>query len=53
MDKNISFTLKVWRQKGPKAKGTFLFFKEEANSILNEYPKIAQKLIKAYQNQKF
>ena len=20
MDKNISFTLKVWRQKGPKAK---------------------------------
>ena len=21
MDKNISFTLKVWRQKGPKAKG--------------------------------
>ena len=23
MDKNISFTLKVWRQKGPKAKGAF------------------------------
>ena len=23
MDKNISFTLKVWRQKGPKAKGSF------------------------------
>ena len=23
MDKNISFTLKVWRQKGPKAKGFF------------------------------
>ena len=21
MDKNISFTLKVWRQKGPKDKG--------------------------------
>ena len=24
MDKNISFTLKVWRQKGPKDKGHFL-----------------------------
>ena len=23
MDKNISFTLKVWRQKSPKAKGAF------------------------------
>lgn len=23
MDKNISFTLKVWRQAGPKAKGAF------------------------------
>ena len=23
MDKNISFTLKVWRQRGPKAKGAF------------------------------
>lgn len=23
MEKNISFTLKVWRQKGPKAKGAF------------------------------
>lgn len=23
MDKNISFTLKVWRQNGPKAKGHF------------------------------
>ena len=23
MDKNISFTLKVWRQKGPKAQGAF------------------------------
>ena len=23
MDKNISFTLKVWRQKGPKVKGAF------------------------------
>ena len=23
MDKNISFTLKVWRQKGPKDKGHF------------------------------
>ena len=23
MDKNISFTLKVWRQAGPKAKGEF------------------------------
>ena len=23
MDKNISFTLKIWRQKGPKAKGAF------------------------------
>ncbi len=23
MDKNISFTLKVWRQNGPKAKGAF------------------------------
>ena len=23
MDKNISFTLKVWRQRGPKAKGSF------------------------------
>ena len=26
MDKNISFTLKVWRQKGPKAKGSFETF---------------------------
>lgn len=26
MDKNISFTLKVWRQKGPKAKGAFETF---------------------------
>lgn len=26
MDKNISFTLKVWRQKGPKAKGQFETF---------------------------
>ncbi len=26
MDKNISFTLKVWRQKGPKAKGYFETF---------------------------
>ena len=23
MDKNISFTLKVWRQRGPKEKGYF------------------------------
>ena len=23
MDKNISFTLKIWRQAGPKAKGAF------------------------------
>ena len=23
MDKNISFTLKVWRQRGPKEKGHF------------------------------
>ena len=23
MDKNISFTLKVWRQRGPKAPGAF------------------------------
>ena len=23
MDKNISFTLKVWRQNGPKEKGHF------------------------------
>ncbi len=23
MDKNISFTLKVWRQNGPKDKGQF------------------------------
>ncbi len=26
MDKNISFTLKVWRQKGPKVKGAFETF---------------------------
>ena len=26
MDKNISFTLKVWRQKGPKTKGAFETF---------------------------
>lgn len=26
MDKNISFTLKVWRQKGPKVKGSFETF---------------------------
>ena len=27
MDKNINITLKVWRQKGPKAKGTFETYK--------------------------
>ncbi|MBR2319047.1 MAG: succinate dehydrogenase/fumarate reductase iron-sulfur subunit, partial [Bacteroidaceae bacterium] len=26
MDKNISFTLKVWRQRGPKEKGKFVTY---------------------------
>ena len=29
MDKNISFTLKVWRQNGPKEKGHFDTFQME------------------------
>lgn len=32
MDKNISFTLKVWRQKGPKDKGHFDTFQNERYS---------------------
>ena len=32
MDKNISFTLKVWRQKGPKAKGAFETYQMKAVS---------------------
>ena len=29
MDKNISFTLKVWRQNGPKEKGHFRYIPDE------------------------
>ena len=32
MDKNISFTLKVWRQKGPKDKGHFDYLPNERYS---------------------
>ena len=31
MDKNISFTLKVWRQKGPKAQGGFETYEMKDN----------------------
>ena len=31
MDKNISFTLKVWRQNGPKEKGHFDTFQMKDN----------------------
>ena len=44
MDKNISFTLKVWRQRGPKAKGAFETYQMkdipgEANSLNIELEK--------------
>ena len=31
MDQNISFTLKVWRQNGPKAEGHFDTFETESD----------------------
>ena len=33
MEKNININLKVWRQKGPKAKGAFEIFKLDGISV--------------------
>lgn len=37
MDKNISFTLKVWRQKGPKDKGHFDTFQMKDIRVIPHY----------------